>query len=276
MAQKLLLTSLILFSFLWLQGQETQIDSNRVYKRILREQRFTNWNFRLSPYGWLISISGRVETPDLPPMPVQLPEPPPPYFDFDLSFQEIRPALKFVMVLTGEYRVNRFVMGFTWNSLIIDGQAITPGDVVFKDNRFNLDFHGGDILAGYRLWINQYFNLDLTGGVRLFYIGGGVSTKLLGKTPLAYQVSDFYLDPIIGFRFKYIPHYRVEMVAWGDVGPFRTGSDLSFQLTGLLNILITKHFFIAPGYRIEGLRFKEGPYTDFNLFGLYFRIGVQF
>jgi len=241
----------------------------------MNEDKYAKWHFRISPFIWLPGTRGSVDVPE-PPSAQPLPEPPPPYYNFNLQFDDLRTSLKFAMILTGEYRTNKISAGFSYTSLILDGQPIVNYDTLLQDNTFNLNFHTGDLVVGYRAVTNPKLNIDLYGGTRFLFLKAGVSTNLLGRQILSYDGEGVFLDPLFACRIKYIPHHRIEFVGYGDIAPFPTTTTLSFQGTFLINVLLAKNFFIAPGYKILGYRFKDENVNNLYLYGWYMRIGVQF
>ncbi len=109
---------------------------------------WNEWHFRISPYFWYIGINGELLRPS---QPEQLPIPPPPEYEIDVGFKEIKNSIKFAAMLAGKYRTGRFVSQFNFASLILESEAITPFELLLEDIVLNFSIFTGDLSGGYRI-----------------------------------------------------------------------------------------------------------------------------
>jgi hypothetical protein len=256
----LLLSLTITFSLLGQDGLKT------------KEATLDNWNFRIGPYFWFLGINATLQNP---PVPTTLPE----ESDFNLSipFSEVKNSLKFAFLINTEYNNNRWIGRINVTSFILEGDAITPRELVLDDINYRLVVLFSEVLAGYEIVSKPKFKVQGLGGIKMFY------TDISGKVSAANNY-DFngernvtWIEPILAARVIYIPHPRVELMAYIDYGPFRSNKSLTNQTVINLNYIINKWFYSSAGYKYW--LFKENNEKSiFNgeLYGPYLRIGVQF
>lgn len=235
---------------------------------------WNEWHFRISPYFWYLGINGEILRP---PQPTTLPIPPPPRFEINISFKDIRNSIKFAAMLAGKYRTGRFVTQFNFASLILESEAITPFELLVQDLVLNFSIFMGDLSAGYRIIHEGKFEFDVLLGVKLLYFDIGGRSKIFGSIPLEGERSVFWIDPVIGTNFSYRPIKRLELELYADYGGNMLGSQQSYQAIGGLNVKITRTFQIMLGYRIWGVK-HEFDQAIFNghAKGWYTRFGFQF
>lgn len=239
----------------------------------VKDSTWSNWNFRISPYFWFIGFEGTLHSP---PTPALAPEPEPSY-EIDIGFKDIRNSIKFAVMLAGQYRNNKMVTQFNFSSLILEGEAITPIDLVLQDIHYRLDYYAGDLSAGYRLVRNKKIEFDILGGLKFIYFKIGAGASVAGNWEFEGERDLVWLDPLFGVNFRYRPLKRIELAAYSDIGGILFGSDLSYQFIGSLNVFVTKTFFITAGYRLWGIDypFEEAIFTG-HIKGWIFRLGFQF
>lgn len=241
-----------------------------------KTDRFNQWNFRISPYFWFVGFKGTIYRPPAPPVPSQLTEPRPPY-EIDVSFRDISSNIKFAFMGAGEFRVKRFVTQFNLASIVLEGEAITPLDLVFQDVTYRFAYLSGDLGAGYFFIKNDKIELAALLGLKYIYFDIGGHVSLVGKVPLDGSRSAFWTDPILGFRTKYMPHPRVEIVAYGDTDGNVAGDDFNYQFIGVASYVVSPWFLVSVGYRLWGLEVKqsEALYNG-QVSGALVRLGFQF
>lgn len=235
---------------------------------------WNDWDFRVSPYFWFVGLKGEINRP---PAPVNPEEPPPPKYEVDVGFKDIRNSIKFALMLAGQYRGNRLVAQFNFSSLILESEAITPLELILEDNIVNLTYFGGDLEVGYRVIKNPKFELDALAGLKFFYFGIDVSTKVGGSIPVEGARSRGWMDPTLAVNIRYNPHKKLSFVGYGDIGIPGIGSDFSSQFITMVQYHFTKTFFTSLGYRSYFLKIPEDE-AIFNgqLQGWIARLGFQF
>jgi len=269
MAQRLVISFFILFFFF---GQDNTLQAQE--KRELDSISTNDWNFRISPYFWLIGLKGTIYRP---PHPTQLPEPPPPKYDIDVGFKDIKNSIKFVLMLAGQYKSKHIVTQFNFSSLILESEAITPLELVLQDNIINLTYMAGDFGIGYRVVKKPKFEFDALLGAKFIYFKIGLKTTALGNAQIEGERSKYWIDPVIGINLKYRPFRKVELIGYGDIGPAFPDEYNTYQYMIGANYLFTKTFMVSLGYRNYHLDFprEEAIFTG-NLKGWIMKIGFQF
>ena len=258
-------------AFFCLFAQLPDLQAQDQYKL---DSAWNNWKFRISPYFWLIGFKGTIYRP---PQPTQLPNPPPPKYDIDVGFKDIRNSIKFALMLSGQYRNKHIITQFNLSSLILESEAITPKELLLQNNIINLTYFGGDFGFGYRAYVRSKFEVDALLGLKFIYFKIGLSTNLVGNVPIQGERSKLYIDPVIGTNLIYRPHPKVEFVCYADIGPQITDNVKSYQVALSTNYFFTKTFSISTGYRFYHVDFpKDEAIFIGNIKGWIMRLGFQF
>jgi hypothetical protein len=235
---------------------------------------WNEWNFRISPYFWYIGLEGTIYRP---PQPTQLPIPPPPRYEIDISFQDIRHSIKFALMLAGQYKNEHIVAQFNFSSLILESKAITPKELILQDNILNLTYVAGDLNAGYRVVKKPKFEFDALIGMKFVYFSIGLKTNLAGVVPIEGERSKLWVDPAIGANLRYLPHRRIEIFGFADFGPPFPDNINSYQAMIGSSYIFTKTFLTTLGYRIYHIDFpEEETIFNGNVKGWIMRLGFQF
>jgi len=264
-------------------GQSDSISNSDSTVHAVKDTTWNQWNFRLSPYAWLLGIKGQIA---IAPDPVQLPEIPPPIeqlpsgysiYDIDLSFQDVRNSLKFILMLSGQYRGDRFVTQFNVSSFVLESNAIAPFDYVFQNNTLRVAYAGGDLGGGYRIIRNEKFEFDILLGLKFIYSKVGLETEIVGQVPISVVADKLWTDPVIGTNFAYRPHKRIELMAYGDIGSTLLNENLTYQFSFNAHFNISRLLYISAGYRKYYLDFSAKEAFFFgSLQGMLVKIGFQF
>ncbi|WP_282122489.1 hypothetical protein [Algibacter mikhailovii] len=249
-----------------LEAQENQ-ESDSISKP-------NDWNFRISPYFWFVGLKGTIYRP---PQPELMPEPPPPKYDIDVGFKDIKNSIKFALMLAGQYKTEHIITQFNFSSLILESEAITPYELVLQDNIIKLTYMAGDIGVGYRVVKNPKFEFDALLGAKFIYFKIGLKTNAIGIGQIEGERSQYWIDPVIGTNLRYRPHPKIELIGYGDIGPtvFNTYNTSQFMLGA--NYMFTKTFMVSFGYRSYHLDFprKEAIFNG-NVKGWIMKVGFQF
>ena len=235
---------------------------------------WNNWSFRLSPYIWAIGFEGELYRP---PQPGNFPEPTPPKYEIDVGFRDIRNSIKFIMMLGGQYRGERWVAQFNSSALIIESEAITPLDLLLQDNVVRLTYFGGDLEAGYRVLKNPKFEIDALLGLKFIYFGVDLASAVGGDVDVEGARDKGWIDPVLGANFRYNPIRKFSLVGYADLGIPVFGTDRSFQFIGMAQYHFTKTFYTSIGYRHYDIQIPEDE-AIFNgsLKGFILHLGFQF
>ena len=115
-----------------------------------------------------------------PRVPTQINELAPPKYDIDVSFRDISANIKFAFMGAGEYRYKRFVTQFNITSLILQGDAITPVDLVLQGLAYRFEYVSGDFSAGYFVVKKPKIEVGVMLGLKFLYTKIGGSGSLIG------------------------------------------------------------------------------------------------
>jgi hypothetical protein len=264
MLKRVLLVIILLMILIPAQGKSTQPEDST----------WNKWHFRISPYFWYIGLQGTIYRP---PQPTGLPEPPPPRYEIDVSFKDIRHSIKFAAMLAGRYRGKRIVTQFNFATLILESEAITPFELVFQDIVLKLNYFSGDLAAGYRIIRKDKLQLDGMVGLKFIYFKIGGRSTVLGSIPLEGERDHLWLDPVIGANIIYRPHKRIELGAYGDYGGPLGETKMSYQVIAAGTYHISRVFHISVGYRLWGVEHnvREAIFNG-HVKGWLMRFGFQF
>ena len=243
-------------------------DSNNV-----KEKEFGDWQFRVGPYYWFIGIDASIERP---PVPSTLPEPDS-KFDISIPYNEIHNSLKFAFLINTDYHNNRWLGVLNATSFILEGDAITPKEIIIKDSQYRLAVAFGEALVGYEIVSKRKFKFQGLIGSKIIYnkitANGtyGIKKEFFGER------EGFWVEPVLAVKLKYFPHPRIECSGYLDYGPIRSEHELTNQLSLNVNFLLTKWLYIAPGYRYWLFRVdRDEAIFNGQMYGFYVRVGAQF
>lgn len=257
--------------FLWIPSGYGRDSTNT------KQKEFQNWRLRASPYIWFFGINGTLERPpNMSITPIDRER-----HDIDKSYNALKNSLKFGLSMNIEYNWKNWIGIVNFSSFTLQGDDITPNDFVYLNIHYRLETIFGEAKVGYRIISKEKIKLDGLLGFKLNYadLGGHIQihTPQNKDIQLYGERSFTWIEPIIAARFTYIPHYRIELMAYMDYGPFRSENELTFQAVIDARLLITKWFFISLGYKYWSYK-NQNDKTIFNgqFYGFYFRFGVQF
>lgn len=235
---------------------------------------WNDWKFRISPYYWFIGLEGTIYSP---PRVVNYPIPPPPKFDIDVGFKDIRNSIKFALMLAGQYKSKHLVAQFNYSALILESEAITPYELILQDNIINLTYMAGDLGIGYRVIKNPKFEFDVLLGLKFLYVNIGLKTNIVGKVEVKDARGNFWGDPALGINLKYIPFKKLEFTSTMDYGPPFLDDVNSYQVLIGASYLFTRTFHTTLGYRLYHVDFPvDRAIFNGNVKGFYLKLGFQF
>lgn len=199
-----------------------------------------DWTFTLSPFLWATDLKGTVSIG-------QTEE------TADLSFGDILDSLKMAAMadLRIEYGRVALQSNLVWAELqsdVAEGPVKVDVEptlwIIEVDGRYRLT-EMWELLAGIR-----YYNLHVNLDVDLEAEGGRTSFSASGD--------ENWIDPTLGILFSYPFSERWSFKARGDLGGFGVGSDLAWQLWGLLDYRLGKSMRHSV---VVGWRHLDWDYT---------------
>lgn len=233
---------------------------------------YNNWNFRISPYFWFVGFKGTIYRP---PQPTLLPDPEPSK-EIDVSYGDIHNHLKFALMIAGEYRGKNLTFQFNSSSIVLQSEFFTPLEILLQGIVVNFTFSSGDASVGYRIIKSDKIDLDAIIGLKFVFFKLKAGANLLGIKDLQGERSWFLIDPVFGYKFRYRPTRKIEIMSYGDIG-FILGNELSYQLFAGATYKFTKVFHTSIIYRYWALDVpsEEAIYVG-SIKGWMLRIGFQF
>ncbi len=237
------------------------------------EKNYVDFKLKISPFFWILGIKGEIIAP---PRPVQFPIPPPPKYEIDIGFDDVITNLKFFLMLSNEFKTKNFVFAASVTSLVLDGEAITPFQLITEGISYRFSYLTSEITAGYRLVKKENLNLNTSLGARILNTKIEASSEIKDIT-FEGERSVFWWDPIVAIQLIYRPWPRIELEGYSDFGPIRNIN--SYQLYAEGTYHFTPTFHMATGFRNYYVNteseVRETIYQG-RIYGPYLRFGFQF
>lgn len=114
--------------------------------------------------------------------------------------------------------------------------------------------------VGYRLVDQEKFKIDATTGVRYWHLGSKLSFNP-SRLGLNSSGSKDWVDPLVGGRIQTPLSKKVELNVVGDVGGWGTGSQLEYQVAGLLGYKLCPKWTVQAGYRYLDVNYRNRGFT---------------
>ena len=190
-----------------------------------------NWEFALAPmYLWALSIEGdqTIKGNDV---------------DLDVSFSDIWNNLNGALIFHFE-GLHKQRWGFLTdlNYIVLNPEESTPaGDIKIDFTEILLE------LAGFYRFTEGAHGIDGLGGVR--YTSMDVDVDFPVTPPPDVDEREDWVDPFIGLRWHWMFSEKWTTRLRGDIGGFGVGSDLTWNLVGMVDFKPWKHVSLFGGYR---------------------------
>ena len=210
------------------------------------------WQFQVTPYLWALALDGDVTVKGVKSSP-------------NVDFSDILDNLNFALMVEGEARKGRF--GLYANAIYADlsDTEKTSGVRVRADAQTVWAGAG----AYYRLgpWAlsddgeapSPSVVVDPYGGARFTYLNSKL--KIRNGGPQVEQ-DKHWVDPIVGVRTIWQLTPKWSVTAFGDIGGFGLGSDLTWQTAGLMGyrfgLFGDDNARFLAGYRALYQEYKSG------------------
>ncbi len=218
----------------------------------------SNWHLTVSPYLWFpgvhggIGIAGR-ET------------------SIHVSAGDLLSHFRFGLMGTVEPRYKRIVMPLDvfWVRLGEDHVLTNLGSVAnLRGDEFILTQK-----VGYRVIDNERLKIDGLAGFRYWHLGTNVNFT---TNSLNYSGSQNWVDPLVGGRITGILTPKIDVTVAGDVGGWGTGSQLDYQVVGLLGYRIKPAIALQAGYRYLAVNYVTGNgFADIVTSGVMFGVSIS-
>jgi hypothetical protein len=221
----------------------------------------SDWHFTVSPYLWFPGVHGNIAGPNGG------------EFGFSASPGDLLSNFRIGLMGVVEPRYKRIVMPLDifWIRLGTD-RALpnTPGQGV-------ANLHATEFFltqkVGYRLIDSEKLKIDALAGFRYWYFGENLSFT---TNTLNFSGVQSWVDPLVGGRITGIPMPKVEVSIGGDVGGWGAGSQIDYQIFGLLGYRIKPALALQVGYRYLYFDYRRasGAYLDTATSGVLFGVSI--
>lgn len=216
---------------------------------IARTSQDDEWHVAVSPYLWFPGVHGTIGALGRD-------------ADFKASAADLLSNFRFGLMGTVEATRNRLLIpiDMMWIRLEDDKALPFPNLGATSANLKASEF----ILTpqiGFRLLNGKKMTADFLTGIRYWHFGEDLSfnPSVLG---LNFSKSQDWVDPIVGGRIQLALSRKIVLTAAGDVGGWGTGSQLEYQVVGLLGYKLNPVTTLQAGYRYLYVDYAKGGSND--------------
>ena len=206
-----------------------------------------DWHFLVSPYLWFPGVHGGIGVNG-----AQI-------VGIHASAGDLLSHFRFGLMGVVEPSYKRIVMplDIVWARLGDDRAFTNLGTVGnFKASEFILTQK-----FGYRLVETKMFQIDALAGFRYWHYGQSVSFT---TNTLNFSASQNWVDPLVGGRITGYLSPKIAVVIAGDVGGWGAGSQLDYQVAGMLGYRVKPALALQVGYRYLFVDYRNG-FSGLNL-----------
>jgi hypothetical protein len=203
------------------------------------------WHISVSPYLWFPGVHGTVGA-----------------FGRDVGFKasptDLLSNFRFGLMGAVEARRNRIVVpiDLMWIRLEDDRAVPFPNLLATSAKLTATEF----ILTpkiGLRLINEKKIKADFLTGFRYWHFGEGLSFNP-SRFGLNFSKSQNWVDPLVGGRIEVGLSPKLVANILGDVGGWGTGSQLEYQIAGLLGYKVKPKITLQAGYRYLYVDYQKG------------------
>lgn len=207
------------------------------------------WSFAASPYVWFSGLNGNVSVPAGS-------------ADFSSSFGDIFQSLKFsAMGLVEARRGNVSILADTLYLNLQQGIPVPGSHGAFSGGSVRMQSAEVSAIGLYTLAEAQAGRFELGGGVRAWWFNTAINYSA-GRLPArSTDSSTSWVDPIFAARGILRLNESLSLTAYGDVGGFGVGTQLTWQAMGTLDWRINERFSASVGYRHVHIDYERGRAT---------------
>jgi hypothetical protein len=221
----------------------------------------SDWHFTVSPYLWFPGVHGNIAGPNGREI------------GFSASPGDLLSHFRIGLMGAVEPRYKRIVMplDMMWIRLGDDRSLPnTPGQGV-------ANLHATEFFlaqkVGYRVIDSDRLKIDALAGFRYWYFGENLSFT---TNTLNFSGVQSWVDPLVGGRITGILTPKVEVSIGGDVGGWGVGSQIDYQIFGLLGYRIKPAMALQVGYRYLYFDYRRasGAYLDTATSGVLIGVSI--
>jgi hypothetical protein len=216
---------------------------------------------RLSMYTWLSSLSNDVTTGDSE-------------SSSDIPFSDVLDATDFANFAHLEMQRGKWSLFSE-----LDFVKLSQGTDVRIQRRIPLKINADAVLkqtvvelGGMRSFDGNRVGLDALVGARYFRLDSAVN---LG--PLDLDVTEDWLDPMVGARLRVRLSERWNASLRGDLAGFGAGSELTTNVVAIVSYTISDRYDVGFGYRYMKTEYEKGDLeVDMSTYGPILGMAIKF
>lgn len=205
------------------------------------------WSVAAGAYVWAAALSGSVGVGGVGPA------------DIDASFGDIIGNLDFALMAVAEARYGRFGVfaDLVYTRLSADGS----GPRGRLDASATNELVVGTLMGEFRAAETGKTSLDILAGARLWNVSGSLTlTGPLGRVTRG-DVSETWVDPMIGAKGRLQGASPWSISGWGMVGGFGVSSDIAWDALGGVGYEVTDRISVFAGYRALGVDYSNDGFV---------------
>ena len=220
------------------------------------------WQFQLTPYLWIPTISGRAGIGNL-------------ITDTTTSVGDSSVELNFGFMGTFEARKNRFIILTDLQYSDIATEKGNPGPL-FSSSRASFKTFVLDPEIGYRVLDNgKGATLDVLGGLRYWHLNANLAFSAGILPAVEVSRSRSWVDGVVGLRGKAALSQRWFITGKADLGG--GGSKFTWQFFGGGGYNVKPNIALIFGYRVLDVDYNKNNFVyDMNQRGPIFGLGFKF
>lgn len=221
-----------------------------------------NWHFSVSPYLWFPGVHGTVGARNRA-------------VSVHASPGDLLSNFRFGLMGAGVARYKRLVLSLDMMWVRLEDDKALP----FPNLEVNTaKFTGSEFILtpkiGFRVVDQEKFKIDALTGFRYWHF-----EESLKFTPsnlnLNFSSSQNWVDPLVGGRIQLALSPKIVLNVLGDVGGWGTGSQLEYQVAGLLGFRIKPNVTLEAGYRYLDVNYRStGTIIDMVTSGVLFGVTI--
>jgi hypothetical protein len=216
-----------------------------------------DWHFTITPYLWLPSVDTKLSVRDEP---IEV--------GTNTNSFDVFSKLDYGFLVLGEVRKGKLGLFYDFQTLKLsdDGTIYTAEP---RDFNYDLTFADATLALEYRVVDHPRFTLDALAGARALYAKVSIDVDAVASDrELKGEQTHVWVDPIIGGKCHYQINEHWGLAAYGDVGGFGVGSQLTAQVMGSVQYWFTDSVALQVGYRFFTDNFENGGFKfDTKLYG---------
>jgi hypothetical protein len=204
----------------------------------------SSWHLAVSPYLWLPGVHGTIGGLGR---------------DASISASpgDLLSHFRFGLMGVVEARYKRIVLplDLMWVRLEDDKALPVPLKTIAANVKASEFILSPQI--GFRLVDQKQLKIDALTGFRYWHLGQNLqfTPSALG---LSFSGSQNWVDPLVGGHIQVALSPKIEAIIAGDVGGWGTGSQLDYQVVGVLGYRIKPALVLQAGYRYLYVNYRSG------------------